>query len=135
MNILVTGGLGFIGSHIVDQLVKEGHSVRVLDDLEYQVHQGHFSRYANPDAEYIIGSVLDRQLLEKTLEDMEIVFHEAAAVGVGQSTYQIYKYVNNNVSGTAMLLDAVVNGNFPIKKLIVAASNTIYGEGLYSCLD
>jgi dTDP-L-rhamnose 4-epimerase len=133
MKILVTGGLGFIGSHIVDALVEKGHEVRVLDCLEYQVHQGMFPAYANPAAEYIIGNVLDPELLKVALKDIEIVFHEAAMVGMGQSQYQIFKYTNVNVSGTAQLLDAIVNGNLPIKKLIVAASMSSYGEGLYSC--
>ena len=133
MKILVTGGLGFIGSHIVDDLIKENHDVVVLDNLEYQVHQGIFPAYANKDAKYIIGSVLDRELLKTALQDVEIVFHEAALVGMGQSMYQVHYYTNVNVSGTALLLDTIVNGNFPVKKLMVAASMSSYGEGLYDC--
>ncbi|NMC03972.1 MAG: NAD-dependent epimerase/dehydratase family protein, partial [Candidatus Lokiarchaeota archaeon] len=133
MQILVTGGLGFIGGHLVDMLLEKGHAVRVLDSMEYQVHQGKYPAYANPAAEYIIGNVLDRAMLKRAIEGVDVVFHDAAAVGVGQSMYQVHHYVNANAGGTAMILDELVNGNHPIKKLIVAASNTVYGEGLYSC--
>ncbi|MHA1794025.1 MAG: NAD-dependent epimerase/dehydratase family protein [Promethearchaeota archaeon] len=133
MKILVTGGLGFIGSHIVDELIKQGHQVRVLDNLVYQVHKGKFPEYANKKAEYIIGNVLDPNIFEIALKDIEVVFHEAAMVGMGQSLYEIFNYTNVNVTGTALLLDKIVNGNFPIKKLIVAASMSSYGEGLYEC--
>ncbi len=133
MKVLVTGGLGFIGSHLVDMLAGKGHDVRVLDSLEFQVHQGKFPGYANPSAEYMIGNVSDRESVKRALADIEIVFHEAAAVGVGQSMYQVAKYINANAGGTGMLLDELVNGNYPVKKFIVAASNTIYGEGLYEC--
>lgn len=133
MKILVTGGLGFIGSHIVDDLVKNNHDVIVLDNLEYQVHQGKFPAYANKEAKYIIGNVLDRELLKTALQDVEIIFHEAALVGMGQSMYQVHYYTNVNVSGTALLLDTIVNGNFPVKKIMVAASMSSYGEGLYEC--
>nr|MDO8117160.1 NAD-dependent epimerase/dehydratase family protein [Candidatus Sigynarchaeota archaeon] len=133
MKILVTGGLGFIGSFIVDLLVEKGHDVRVLDNLEYQVHQGKYPAYARNDVEYIIGDVLDKDFLNIALQDVEIVFHEAAAVGMGQSMYEIYSYTNTNVAGTAQLLGAIVNGNFPVKKIMVAASMSSYGEGLYRC--
>ncbi|MBD3187461.1 NAD-dependent epimerase/dehydratase family protein [Candidatus Bathyarchaeota archaeon] len=133
VNVLVTGGLGFIGSHLADMLVARGHDVRVLDNMTYQVHQGHFPRYANPDVEYIIGDVRKRFTVERALEGVEVIFHEAAAVGVGQSMYQVHHYTEVNVAGTAMILDVLVNGEYPIKKMIVAASNTIYGEGLYHC--
>ncbi|MBN2150357.1 MAG: NAD-dependent epimerase/dehydratase family protein [Candidatus Lokiarchaeota archaeon] len=133
MQILVTGGLGFIGGHLVDKLVQKGHAVRVLDSMEFQVHQGKFPPYANDKAEYVIGNVLDRAAVRRALEGAEVVFHDAAAVGVGQSMYQVHHYVEANAGGTAMILDELVNGNHPIKKLIVAASNTVYGEGLYDC--
>ncbi|MHA1679828.1 MAG: NAD-dependent epimerase/dehydratase family protein [Promethearchaeota archaeon] len=133
MKVLVTGGLGFIGSHIVDDLVKAGHDVRVLDNLEYQVHQGKFPSYANEKSEYIIGSVLDPDIVDRALADVDVVFHEAASVGIGQSMYKIHYFTLNTVSGTAQLLDRMVNGNFPVKKLVIAASNSSYGEGLYSC--
>ena len=131
--ILVTGGAGFIGSHLVDGLVKKGHDVRVLDNLEHQVHGGRVPDYINKNAEYMYGDVRDEDVLKNALEDVEVVFHEAAAVGVGQSMYQIKKYSDVNVMGTAKLLDVIVNGKFPIKKMVVASSMSIYGEGKYKC--
>jgi dTDP-L-rhamnose 4-epimerase len=133
MKVLVTGGAGFIGSHLVDALLRQGHRVRVLDSMEEQVHEGRTPSYLNPEAEYQRGDVRDRAAVRKALEGIEVVFHEAAAVGVGQSMYQIEKYVAANVLGTAVLLDTIVNDRLPIKKLIVASSMSIYGEGQYRC--
>ncbi len=133
MRILVTGGAGFIGSHLVDALIKQNHTVRVLDILEEQVHEGKRPSYLNPNAEYLWGDVRDRQALRTALQSVEVVFHEAASVGVGQSMYQIEKYVSNNVGGTAIVLDTLINDRVPIKKLIVASSMSIYGEGAYQC--
>jgi len=133
MKILVTGGAGFIGSHLVDALVKQGHAVRVLDNLEEQVHEGKKPSYLNSNAEYLWGDVRDVAMLRKALAGIEVVFHEAASVGVGQSMYQIEKYVSANSLGTAVLLNTLVNDRIPIKKLIVASSMSIYGEGAYRC--
>ena len=133
MRILVTGGAGFIGSHLVDELVKRGHQVRVLDSFEPQVHGKTRPAYLNPRAEYVEGTVQHRALLVKALQGIELVFHEASAVGVGQSMYQIQHYVEANTMATAVLLDALVNEKLPIQKLIVASSMSIYGEGLYAC--
>ncbi len=133
MRILVTGGAGFIGSHLVDALVREGHRVRVLDNLEAQVHEGRPPTYLNQDAEYLWGDVRDRDKLHQALAGIEVIFHEAAAVGVGQSMYQIEKYVSSNVLSTAVLLDVIVNDRVPLKKLVVASSMSIYGEGQYRC--
>ncbi len=133
MKVLVTGGAGFIGSHLTDALVKDGHQVRVLDCLEEQVHEGKKPDYLNPGAEYIWGDVRDRETLKKSLRDVEAVFHEAAVVGVGQSMYQIEKYLSANVGGTGTLLDVIVNEKLPVKKLVVASSMSIYGEGAYRC--
>jgi len=133
MKILVTGGAGFIGSHLVDALIKQGHAVRVLDNLEEQVHEGKKPSYLNSNAEYVWGDVRDVAMLRKILAGIEVVFHEAAAVGVGQSMYQIEKYVSANSLGTAVLLNTIVNDRIPIKKLIVASSMSIYGEGAYRC--
>src|SRR3989344_5344509 len=131
--ILVTGGLGFIGSHLVDRLVSLGHDVRVLDNLEQQVHHGNMPAHASKEADIIIGDIRDEETVKNALEDVEVVFHEAAAVGVGQSMYQITKYVDVNTLGTAKLLDAIVNGKYGVRKMIVASSMSIYGEGLYKC--
>jgi len=134
MKILVTGGAGFIGSHIVDRLAEKGHDVVVLDNLDKQVHHEK-PNYLNKKAEYVFGDVRDENILKNVLEDVEIVFHEASAVGVGQSMYEIKKYVDVNSLGTANLLDVIVNGNYNIKKIIVASSMSIYGEGSYKCDD
>ena len=133
MRVLVTGGAGFIGSHLVDALVRDGHQVRVLDNLEEQVHGGKPPTYLNDKAEYRWGDLRERHVTRESLRGIEVVFHEAAAVGVGQSMYQIEKYASSNVMGTATLLDIIVNDRVPIKKLIVASSMSLYGEGQYRC--
>lgn len=133
MKVLVTGGAGFIGSFIVDELVKKGHFVRILDNLEHQVHFGKVPEYLNKKAEFIHGDVKDYNHLKKAIEDVDVVFHKAAAVGVGQSMYQIQRYVNENVLGTAALLNILANEEHDVKKLVVASSMSTYGEGCYKC--
>lgn len=135
MKILVTGGCGFIGSHLVDRLVTDGHEVRVLDSLEYQVHEGKIPDYLNPGAEYIFGDIRDEEILRRVIADVDVIFHQAAAIGVGQSMYEIKKYTDINIMGTAKLLDVLVNENHHVSKLIVASSMSIYGEGAYRCDD
>ena len=130
--ILVTGGAGFIGSHLVDKLVENGHRVRVLDNLEPQVHS-ELPKYLNSEAEFINGDIRNEDDIKMVLRNIEIVLHHTAAVGVGQSMYQIYKYIDINAGGTAKLLDVIVNGKYDIEKLIVASSMSIYGEGTYRC--
>ena len=132
--ILVTGGAGFVGSHLVDKLVENGHQVRILDNLDPQVHNK-TPEYLNPEAEFIKGDVRNEDDIKKALKGVEVVFHEAAAVGVGQSMYQIKEYVDINTCGTARLLDALVNGSYGVEKLIVASSMSVYGEGTYRCKE
>ena len=131
--ILVTGGAGFIGSHLVDRLVEEGKDVVVLDNFDPQVHQGKRPNYLNRKALYIEGNIRDGKALKKSTKDVDIVFHLAAKVGVGQSMYEIKEYVNANTFGTAFLWDYIINNKLDIKKFIVASSMSIYGEGAYSC--
>jgi len=133
MKVLVTGGAGFIGSFVVDELVRKGHFVRILDNLEQQVHFGAVPDYMNKNAEFIKGDLKDHQTLKRALEDVDIVFHKASAVGVGQSMYQIYKYISENSLGTAMLLDILANEDHNVKKIVVASSMSTYGEGSYKC--
>ncbi|MDD5111121.1 MAG: SDR family NAD(P)-dependent oxidoreductase [Candidatus Altiarchaeota archaeon] len=133
--VLVTGGAGFIGSHIVDRLVEGGHDVRILDNLDYQVHKGRKPHYLNKKAEFVKGDVRVRKDVESAVEDVDVVFHEAAAVGVGQSMYRIGYYVGVNTVGTARLLDVLVNKENSVKKVIVASSMSIYGEGAYNCAE
>ena len=132
-NILVTGGAGFIGSHIVDALIDRGHRVRVLDALVEQVHGDAGPQYLNPKAEFLQGDVCDADLVNRALEGVDVVYHKAAEVGVGQSMYEIGRYVRANDLGTAVLLEAIVKRRPQIQKLVVASSMSIYGEGAYAC--
>lgn len=137
-NILVTGGAGFIGSYIVDALLAAGHTVRVLDNLEPQVHgalraQGAWPAYCNPHAEYQLGDIRDIDAVAQALQGIDVVFHEAAMVGVGQSMYQVARYTDVNTHGAAVLLQAIVDASQRPRKLIVASSMSIYGEGAYTC--
>jgi dTDP-L-rhamnose 4-epimerase len=132
--ILVTGGCGFIGSHLVDRLVADGHRVRVLDSLDPQIHGTEASLARNPGAEYLRGDIADEELLGRALEGAEAVVHLAASVGVGQSMYEIRGYVRANSLGTAALLDVAVNRHRgKLRKLLVASSMSVYGEGAYDC--
>lgn len=134
MKILVTGGAGFIGSFLVDELVNKGHVVTIYDNLEPQVHQRKIPTYLNKKANFIKADICDKNKLDKALKNIDIIFHKAAMVGVGQSMYQIDKYTKVNTYGTAVLLDLIVNKHKNhIKKLIVAASMSEYGEGIYNC--
>ncbi len=130
---LVTGGAGFIGSFLVDALVAAGHDVTVLDNLEEQVHAQQPPAYLNSGARYLWDDVRDYQALEAAVLQADVIFHLAAAVGVGQSQYEIRRYVQVNVLGTANLLDILAKRAHRCRKLILAASMSSYGEGLYSC--
>ena len=132
-NILVTGGAGFIGSHLVDALVDRGHRVKILDAVVQQVHGDSGPQYVNPKAEFLRGDVCDTDLVNRGLEGVDVVYHEAAEVGVGQSMYEITRYVRANDLGTAVLLEAILKRRPQVKKLVVASSMSIYGEGAYSC--
>jgi dTDP-L-rhamnose 4-epimerase len=133
LNILVTGGAGFIGSHLVDALVEKGHRVRVLDALVSQVHGDGVPHFVNPAAEFSQGDVCDPDAVRAALENIDVVFHKAAEVGVGQSMYEIVRYVRANDLGTAVLLEELTRNRKQIRKLIVASSMSIYGEGSYEC--
>ena len=131
--ILVTGGAGFIGSHLVDALLTKGHCVRILDSLVPQVHPSGRPAHLSPDAEFIHGDVRNPGALDQALRDIDVVYHEAAEVGVGQSMYEMQRYVEGNSLATAGLLEAVSRRRDRIQKLIVASSMSIYGEGAYEC--
>ncbi len=132
-HILITGGAGFIGSFLTDELVRQGYKVRIFDNLEPQVHNGMKPSYLNPKAEFVKGDVQDYKSLKKALDGIDIVYHLAARVGVGQSNYQIKDYSVENVGGMANLLDIIVNKKLPIKKILMTASMTSYGEGDCEC--
>jgi len=134
--ILITGGAGFIGSHLVDKLVEDkNYIVTVLDVLEPQVHgkTREPPSYLNEKTNFIYGSVTDYEKLKDLTKESDIIIHLAAMVGVGQSMYQIKKYINNNILGTANLLEILANEEHDIKKIIIASSNTIYGESKSEC--
>jgi dTDP-L-rhamnose 4-epimerase len=129
-NVLITGGAGFIGSHLAEHLLAHGYRVRALDNLLDQVHDG-ASRpdYLNEDVELVAGDVRDRGAVERALDGVDHVVHFAARVGVGQSMYEIADYTSVNCAGTAVLLEAMMDR--PIRKLLVASSMSVYGEGSY----
>jgi dTDP-L-rhamnose 4-epimerase len=129
--ILITGGAGFIGSHVADELLKRGYRVRVLDNLSPQVHDPDTIRpnYLDPEIELMIGDVRDADAVKRALDGVDAVYHFASMVGVGQSMYEIREYTDVNNIGTAVLLEALIEK--PIERLIVASSMSLYGEGLY----
>src|SRR5829696_2405174 len=133
LNILVTGGAGFIGSHLVDALVGRGHRVRILDSLVEQVHGEEVPKHLNTSAEFIRADVCDAAHVSKALDGIDVVYHEAAEVGVGQSMYEIVRYVKANDLGTAVLLEEIIKRPGQFRKLVVASSMSIYGEGAYFC--
>jgi dTDP-L-rhamnose 4-epimerase len=132
MRILVTGGAGFIGSHLVGALVDRGDEVVVIDSLEPQVHGDRIPSLPE-GVELIRGSVADRQCADAALAGVEAVVHLAAAVGVGQSMYEIERYVHDNTLATASFLERVVAERPDLARLVVASSMSIYGEGEYDC--
>jgi dTDP-L-rhamnose 4-epimerase len=133
-HVLVTGGAGYIGSHLVDALIARQYKVTVLDNLEPQVHRsGAWPSYANPGAQYVRGDVRDRATFEPLVLASDAVVHFGAAVGVGQSMYQVDRYVDVNTRGTALLLDILVNTRHHVRKVLVASSIGVYGEGAYAC--
>lgn len=132
-NILVTGGAGFVGSHLVDALLAAGHKVRVFDNLTPQVHGDTIPDYLSPEAELLRGDMQDPLAVRRALDGVEVVFHMAAAVGVGQSMYEISHYMGANTQGTAILLQELLTRRSKVQKLVVASSMSIYGEGKYLC--
>jgi dTDP-L-rhamnose 4-epimerase len=129
--VLITGGAGFIGSHLADALLRQGHRVRVLDALLPQVHGAAAGRpeYLAADVELVVGDIRDPAVVRGALAGADLVYHLAALVGVGQSMYQVADYTSVNGLGTAVLLEALAER--PVERLVVASSMSIYGEGLY----
>lgn len=137
-NILISGGAGFIGSNLAIALIKKGYSVSVLDNLSPQIHgdnpeNSFLFNSISDKVNFIQGDVRNRDDWEKSLSGQDAVIHLAAETGTGQSMYQIYKYCEVNTGGTALLLDILANKKNAIKKIIVASSRAIYGEGRYYC--
>ncbi|WP_457558950.1 NAD-dependent epimerase/dehydratase family protein [Candidatus Harpocratesius sp.] len=135
--ILITGGAGFIGSHLAHELLNQGHYVIVFDNLDPQVHS--YSPQTPPfldsRVEFIHSDITNASTLQKVLNNVDIVYHLAAKVGVAQSMYKIADFVQNNTTGTSVLLDSLVNKPNNVRKLIIASSMSIYGEGAYWCED
>ncbi len=136
-NILITGGAGFIGSNLALQLIKKGHKITVLDNLSTQIH-GENPIETSPlyksicdKVHFIHGTVTSRQDWEKALTNQDVVVHFAAETGTGQSMYCIEKYTEVNVQGTAIMLDILANQAHQVKKVVIASSRSIYGEGKY----
>lgn len=136
-NILVTGGAGFIGSNLVLKLLDKGYYITVLDNLSPQIHgknpetESSLFKSIKDKVKFIKGSVTDRENWGKALSNQDAIIHLAAETGTGQSMYQVHKYVDVNINGTALMLDVLVNGDYKIKKVIIASSRAIYGEGKY----
>jgi dTDP-L-rhamnose 4-epimerase len=135
LTVLVTGGAGFIGSHTCDLLVALGHTVRVLDILDPQIHGTARLRpsWLHPAVELVTGDVRVRDDLVRALHGVDIVYHFAAQTGVGQSMYEIHGYYDVNVGGTAMLLDVLANVPHAVRRIILSSSRAVYGEGAYLC--
>ena len=132
--ILVTGGAGFIGSHLADELLAHGYRVRALDDLTPQVHAGaERPGYLSSEVELLVGDVRDPDAVARAVDGVDAVVHLAARVGVGQSMYELAEYTAVNSLGTAVLLEALLHR--PVARLLLASSMSVYGEGLYRSAD
>lgn len=140
MNILITGGAGFIGSRLALKLVGNGHQVTVLDNLLPQIHgetpeESELYKAIVENTRFIRADVTDRQAMESAIEGQEVIVHLAAETGTGQSMYQIERYSDVNIGGTSLLLDILANSEHAVKRVVVASSRSIYGEGRYKAPD
>jgi dTDP-L-rhamnose 4-epimerase len=132
-NVLITGGAGFIGSKLKERLLEKGYRVTILDNLSPQIHGEGFEFRAGDNVGFIKGDVTNYTDWKKALEDAHIIVHYAAETGTGQSMYEVHKYADVNVNGTALMLDHLVNQKHKVEKVIIASSRAIYGEGKYEC--
>lgn len=130
MKALVTGGAGLIGSHVVDLLLERGYEVKILDSLEKPAHLNGKPAWIPKDAEFILGDMRDQDAIDRALQGVDYVFHQAAAGGF---TPEMSKYFHVNAVGTALLLELIRDKGYPVKKVVVASSQAIYGEGKYEC--
>lgn len=130
MRALVTGGAGLIGSHLTDLLIKRGYEVTILDNLDKQTHPNGMPSWLNPKAKFILGDVCNTKDVEKALKNIDVIFHQAA---FGGFTPELSKYIDVNVTGTGHIFEVIKEQKLPVKKIVVASSQAIYGEGTYSC--
>jgi dTDP-L-rhamnose 4-epimerase len=131
-SVLVTGGAGLIGSHLVDRLLELGNRVRILDNLDEQTHPEGRPPWIPADAEFIKGDVQDRATMERALQGIDEVYHQAA---FGGFTNEISRYYDANATGTAMIFDVISTRGLDVRKVVAASSQAIYGEGLYTCAE
>lgn len=136
-NVLITGGAGFIGSNLALKLIEKGYNITVIDSLNAQIH-GDNPPNTSPlylsikdKVQFIRGSVCDRSAFERAIVGQDAIIHLAAETGTGQSMYEIQKYTDVNIGGTALMLDILTNTKHSVQKVVVAASRAIYGEGRY----
>jgi dTDP-L-rhamnose 4-epimerase len=133
--VLVTGGAGFVGCHLVDALLAAGERVRVLDNLDPLAHPGGRPAHLDPGAELVVGDLRDERAVERALDGVDRVWHLGGVVGNGESMVNVRRAVDHNAGGTATLLEAVVARRDGIRRLVAASSMVVYGEGSYSCPD
>jgi dTDP-L-rhamnose 4-epimerase len=139
-NILITGGAGFIGSNLALKLLDKGYQVTVLDNLSPQIHgedgtKSELFLNIKDKVNFIQGDVVNSEDWKRALKGQDVVVHLAAETGTGQSMYEINKYIDVNVKGTSNLLDILTNEEHQVKKIVIAASRAIYGEGMYHCTE
>jgi dTDP-L-rhamnose 4-epimerase len=127
---LVTGGAGLIGSHVVDELIARGREVRILDNLDAQTHPQGVPAWIPDEAEFVRGDVRDLDVVRESLRDVDEIYHQAA---FGGFTTEISKYYDANATGTARIFEAIATDRLPVRKVVAASSQAIYGEGLYRC--
>jgi dTDP-L-rhamnose 4-epimerase len=133
-SVLVTGGVGFIGSHLVDRLLADGARVRVLDNLDPLAHpSGELPAHVSSEAEVVLGDLRDSDAVMRALEGVEVVAHLGGVVGNGESLINVRRAVDANTAGTATLLEAVLARRETVRRLVVASSMVVYGEGAYVC--
>lgn len=130
MKVLITGGAGFIGSHTADLLLEHGYQVRILDNLSPRTHFGKWPDYLNPEIEKVKGDVRNKLDLEKALKGIDYVFHIAALMDL---LPEFSEFVDTNIKSTALIYELILEKKFPIKKIIIASSQFVYGEGRWNC--
>jgi len=131
--VLVTGGAGFVGSHLVDALLARGEPVRVLDNLDPLAHPDGRPTHLGPEAELVVGDLRDRESVDRALRGVEAVFHLGGVVGNGESMINVRRAVEANAGGTACLLEAVLERRDHVRRVVTASSMVVYGEGAYEC--